>query len=78
MIRYSSDLRLYWDIFIIICAIWNSLYIPIDIAFQPEFASHPGVITLNAVIDFTFFIDILLTFRTTYYDKDGEEIFDWK
>lgn len=36
------------------------------------------MIALNALIDFNFAIDILLTFRTTYYDKDGQEIYNWK
>jgi len=78
MIRYSSDTRLYWDIWIILLAIWNALYIPFDIAFKPEESESPFMIALNAIIDLNFFFDIILTFRTTTYDKDGEEIFDWK
>ena len=34
--------------------------------------------TFNSFIDFNFAIDIVLTFRTTYYDSEGEEIFDWR
>lgn len=78
MIRYSSDFRLYWDIWIIVLAIWNSIYIPYDIAFEPEASQNALMITFNALIDFNFLLDIVLTFRTTYYDKEGEEIFDWK
>ncbi|CAI2377400.1 unnamed protein product [Moneuplotes crassus] len=78
MIRYSSGLRLYWDCWIILLAIWNSLYIPYDIAFQPPLSSSILVVVLNALIDFNFLIDIFLTFRTTYYDVDGEEVFEAK
>lgn len=78
MISYSSDTRLYWDCWIIILAIWNSLYIPYDIAFSPSISDNWLMIFFNALIDFNFFIDIILTFRTTYYDSDGEEVFDWK
>lgn len=78
MIRYSSNTILYWDIWIIILAVWNSLYVPFDIAFKPSVSNNVGMILLNAFVDFNFAIDIIITFRTTYYDKDGEEIFDWK
>jgi hypothetical protein len=78
IIRYSSNLRLYWDIWIIALAVWNALNIPIDIAYEPDISMHAVMIALNALIDFNFFIDIILTFRTTYYDKEGEEIFEWK
>jgi hypothetical protein len=78
IIRYSSNLRLYWDMWIIALAVWNALNIPVDIAYEPDISSHPFMIILNALIDFNFFIDIILTFRTTYYDKEGEEIFDWR
>lgn len=58
MIRYSSDTRLYWDIWIIILAVWNSLYIPYDIAFQPSFSNNVFLIFFNAFIDFNFLVDI--------------------
>jgi len=54
------------------------LYIPYDIAFQPSFSENALMIIFNALIDFNFLIDICLTFRTTYYDEEGEEVFDAK
>lgn len=78
IIRSSNDFRLYWDIWIIFLSIWNSLYIPYDIAFQPSFSYNIFLITLNAFIDLNFLIDIFFTFRTTYYDYEGEEVFNWK
>lgn len=55
-------------------ATWNCFAIPYEIAFEPEIASHWAWTAFNACIDFFFFIDILITFRTTYLDGSGEEV----
>lgn len=78
IIRLRSDFRLYWDLWIIFLAIWNAIYIPFDVAFKPPVSETPGMIFFNAFIDFNFTIDIILTFRTTYYDKDRQEVFNSK
>ena len=39
----------------------------------------PGFIVLNSLIDFIFLMDILVNFRTTFYDiETGDEVFDPK
>ena len=63
-----------WDMLIIIFAIYNSIGLPIEIAFglKGEFDY-----IINNVIDIMFLIDILLTFRKTYTDPfTGDEVFD--
>ena len=38
-----------------------------------------GFMVFNTCIDFCFFLDIILTFRTTFYDPvSGDEVFDKK
>ena len=38
-----------------------------------------GFTAFNTCIDFCFFFDILITFRTTYYDQtSGDEVFEKK
>lgn len=53
--------------------------IPFVIAFRPPFAETPENNTVDYLIDLSFFIDLLLNFRTTYVDgRESEEIFDEK
>jgi hypothetical protein len=60
---------------IMFLATWNSFSIPIEIAFEPEIANSPYYIIFNSLIDFVFFLDIIVTFRTTYIrPSTGDEI----
>lgn len=65
-----------WDIFIITVAIYNCFSIPLKIAFAPPILDHVAVETIDNIIDILFIIDIIVAFRTTYYDfETGDEIF---
>lgn len=58
-----------------ILATWNSFSIPIEIAFEPDLAENTLYFAFNSCIDFIFFLDILVTFRTTYIKpSSGDEI----
>lgn len=79
MIKCRSKFKLYWDILIIILAIYNSIVIPVEIAFNPPELASSGEITIESLINLVFFIDIFLNFRTTYIsDVNGDEIFDFR
>ena len=67
-----------WDIFVICLALWNVFFIPYNVAFRPAIGQTPWFQGFNYFIDFAFFIDILVNFRTTYFNKDGDEIFSPK
>jgi hypothetical protein len=71
--------KIYWDLFIILLALYNAYSIPLEVSFEPEFMTNTFFTVLNWLIDFSFFMDIVATFRTSYVDsKDGSEIFDLK
>ena len=54
-------------------ATFNCFTIPYNVAYDTQQSTILNVI--NAIIDFLFFIDILINFRTTYIDiKSGEEV----
>ena len=73
----SSKFRLRWDIYIIIAAIYNTITIPLDIAFKPSILNSVGITIMESFIDLSFFIDMLINFRTSYIStKTGEEIKD--
>lgn len=75
IVRINEPKRIRWDIFIMILATWNSLTIPIEIAFEPSIADHLAYKYFNNIIDFIFLLDIIVTFRTTYINpSSGDEI----
>ena len=61
-----------------VLAVFNCIVIPLEIAFEPGYVNNIFYIILNSLIDFMFFLDIIITFRTTYFDRGGNEIYDPK
>ena len=78
ILRNQDPRRMKWDIFVICLALWNVFFIPYNVAFRPSIGATPWFLTFNYFIDFAFFFDILVNFRTTYFNKDGDEIFNPK
>jgi hypothetical protein len=75
MIRCRSTFKLYWDILIIISALYFSVIIPVEIAFNPVILNKALEISAEAIINMIFTIDIILTFRMTYISPtSGEEV----
>ena len=68
----------YWDLFIMGCALYNGLTLPIEIAFEPAWMESYSINLLNTLIDIAFLIDIIIVFRTTITGTDGEENTDQK
>ena len=76
MIKTNASEKTLWDLFIIILAVYNCFQIPFQLAFEPPFLYSSGFSTVNSIIDVMFVCDILIAFRTTYFDIiSGEEIF---
>lgn len=78
ILKQSDPIREKWDYVVMLCAIYNCIYLPFELAFfdnasclqDLEFIDY-----LNYLIDFLFFIDIILNFRTTYQNSQtGEEV----
>ena len=79
MIRCGSNFKLYWDILIIAMALYNSIIIPIEIAWNVKELSSATEIIVESFINMCFMIDIFLNFRITYISNiSGDEIFDPK
>lgn len=77
IIRLSSKARFRWDILIIFLALYNSVTIPINIAFNPPMLNSVGIAIFESIIDLCFFIDVIFNFRTTYIStKTGDEVKD--
>jgi hypothetical protein len=79
IIDEGSNFKFYWDMFIILLAIYNAFSIPFYLAFSPPFSTSLAREISDDMIDILFLCDILIHFRTSYYHPDtGEEIFNPK
>ena len=79
MIRCGSTFKLYWDIIIIVMALYNSILIPVEIAWNVRELGSTLEVIIESVINMAFMIDIFLNFRVTFISSvNGDEIFDPK
>lgn len=79
LIHSSARWMTYWQWLILACAIWNSLSIPVAIAFKPSWSLTTQYSILDNGINFIFLVDIIIAFNTIYVSFDGEEVTDrWK
>jgi hypothetical protein len=62
--HHDARSRMTWDIIVILLALWNCIYIPIDVAFKPD--KSQGMVISDSVIDVCFAVDIIINFMTTY------------
>jgi len=62
---------------VIVFAMYNSVTIPIAIFYGdygPSLISSNTIAFVDAMVDFIFLVDIVITFRTTFLDADlGQE-----
>lgn len=81
MIRANDTWKFWWDIAILLFAIFNSLFIPLQLCFE-EFRVDLEDNMLYYVIDqmgnVFFIMDIIFQMNTSYYNQEGEEIIDKK
>ena len=79
VIRQNHPLRVKWDLFVMILAVFNSIVIPIDIAFRPLNFQNQILVSVNYVVDCMFLLDIIFNFRTTFHNQlTGDEVINPK
>ena len=67
-----------WDLVIIILSIYNSFVIPLQFAI-PDTVQSDVMKVFDVMIDYVFFVDILINFRTIYIcPKTESDILDGK
>ena len=74
IISYKNVFKEAWDVFIIILAIYNSLVIPLEMAFEIAIFETLAYRILDNLLDLIFLIDIVLTFFTSFLSNKGKEI----
>ena len=67
MINPNSRYKLRWDMYVMLMMILAAIFTPWQLAFIND--DTLGWIILNAIIDGSFFFDIIFTFFTAYFDE---------
>ena len=79
---HNSRFIKHWNNAVILLAMYNSVTIPMAIFYDENGLSAIGgenIALLDALVDLTFLIDVIITFRTTYLDTSlGREETDTK
>lgn len=72
---YKAWYKRWWDIYIILLAILQSLIIPFELAFK---SSHDVLVLflLQNFVDFCFLVDVILMMFSSYLNRKGKEIFE--
>ena len=73
MISINNPIRATWDVLIIFCLTYIFLIVPLEVAFDEP--SSTGWKMLGIVVDLIFWVDIIICFRTTYFDVHGTGTF---
>lgn len=73
---YTEEYRKYWDRFILVLAIINSIFVPVQLSFDPPELKTAGYIVWDSIVDLFFLLDLILKFFTTYQSSNGKEEFD--
>mmetsp|Transcript_34327 Transcript_34327/g.52593 ORF Transcript_34327/g.52593 Transcript_34327/m.52593 type:complete len:289 (-) Transcript_34327:1616-2482(-) len=79
VLKQSHPMRVRWDLFVMVLSVWNSVAIPVDIAFEPDFFRSRALKAINYTTDLFFCFDIIFNFRTSFLNaKTGDEVMDPK
>ena len=73
MIDEMSPNKQIWDLLILVMAIFNSFAVPLEYVVT-ELETIPSYQMIDLIINILFIFDIVIGFRTTYFDPMGNKI----
>lgn len=76
LIHPHSRPKFYWDSFINLLSLMNSVEVPLEIAYQIDTS---GLESINYIMDLIYITDIFVNFRTIYFDpKTSDPVTSYK
>tara|TARA_B110000285_G_scaffold141847_1_gene158652 strand:+ start:613 stop:972 length:360 start_codon:yes stop_codon:yes gene_type:complete len=75
IISFKNGWKFRFDVFVLILAIFNGIYIPLKLSFNPPEMNTSGTKAFDILVDFIFISDIVLGFFVSYVDRMGQEVF---
>ena len=82
IIQHNSRFKVLWDWLILVMVIFTAIQIPFYAAFEQrdimldlvQERKHHWMLFLSLIVDFMFFLDIFINFRTTYVQSTSDEL----
>eukprot|EP01052_Picozoa_sp_SAG31_P013305 SAG31_NODE_797_length_12029_cov_13.875692_12_plen_466_part_00 len=68
--------RKVWDLMQIVLLVYVAVLVPYRIGFDDDVDKWGYAFFLDALVDVYFIVDVFLNFRTAFYDKHGEMVYD--
>ena len=65
----THPFRVAWDWVLIVCVLYSAITVPLEVCFRYEKLVTLAVI--DRIVDVYFIFDLVLNFRTAYYNHDG-------
>ena len=76
LVRVANQMKVRWDLGIMLLAMWNCFYVPFEVAFLGG-SEDPLMVAADILIDSAYIIDIFVSARCSYVDlSSGEEVLD--
>ena len=78
----NGSFRKYWDLITCLLLLYTALFTPVQMAFLSEEYSFSNIkewlfiFAIDRVVDFVFFVDIFVNFRSAYVMQNGLTVFD--
>lgn len=72
--RPNDDLKLKWDMIVMLGAIINCFSIPLQVSFDPKEMNHIIYKIISYCIDILFCLDMIVNFRTAFVNDYGLEV----
>ena len=76
ILSFKTPFKQYWDLIILLLAVYNSIMIPIEQCYKPKILQSAGFSAFNLLVDFIFLVDIILMFFTSVINFRGRESYD--
>jgi CRP-like cAMP-binding protein len=71
--EFHGNFKKMWTLSVLLLVVYSAIIIPLELAFPGENFSSD---VTSTVVDIIFIFDVVLSFRTTYVDPNGDEVFD--
>ena len=62
IIRYNHPYKIRWDLLVILLSIYNTILVPIEVSFNPDFFESNYFFWADRIIDIFFVLDIIINF----------------
>lgn len=73
----TDQRKVYWDWLVVVIVLWNVFMIPFSFGFGLVWQAGAGLEAVDWIVDILFLVDMVINFRTAYYEDDGSIVLEY-